>query len=320
MERGRTLRARVTGVQHRPARGLWMDAAHRLARNKLALAGAAMVISFLLVAALAPFIAPKGYADVSFRDNYAPPGREYLLGADFLGRDLLSRIMYGARVSISIGVIGATTATLIGVVYGSVSGYYGGRLDDWMMRLVDLLYGVPTILVIILIMVVFRSAALDGDISNPVMKALLAFDDRIGGLLFILFGITITAWLTVSRLVRASVLSLKQRQFVEAARAVGASDFRIMARHLLPNLVGLVVVAETLNIPNYILVEAFLSFIGLGVNPPMPSWGGMISEGFRAMRSHPHIVIFPGLAMSLTLLAFNFLGDGLRDALDPRMR
>ena len=301
-------------------RGVWTDAALRLAKNRLVLAGATILLLLALAAIFAPFVAPKGYADGSLEDNYASPGREYPLGADFMGRDMLSRIIYGTRVSLTVGIVGATTATAIGLVYGSVSGYYGRRVDSWMMRFVDLMYGLPTLLVIILILVYFRSVSLSGEASNPFLRTISSIDDAMGGMFFIFVGIGITSWLTASRLVRGIVLSLKGQQFVESAHAVGCSDLRIMTRHLLPNVLGAVIVAETLTIPTYILYEAFLSFIGLGVNPPTPSWGGMISEGFRGLRSHPHLVLFPATALTVTLLAFNFLGDGLRDALDPRMR
>ena len=301
-------------------RGLWADAARRLAQNKLALTGAAIILLLVFAAIFAPVLAPKGYADASLKDNYATPGREYLLGADFLGRDMLTRIMYGTRVSLTVGIVGATMALLIGVVYGSFAGYYGGRIDNLMMRVVDVMYGLPTLLVVILIMVYFRSASLSGADTNPVLRLIGTVDDAMGGMLVIFIGIGITSWLTVSRLVRGMVLALKEQDFVDAAHAMGASDRRIVTRHLLPNFLGPVIILETLNIPNYILLEAFLSFIGLGVNPPTPSWGGMISEGFRGLRSYPHLVLYPATALSITLLAFNFLGDGLRDALDPRMR
>ena len=282
--------------------------------------GAAIVFTLVLIAVFAPVFAPTGYAEASLEDNYATPSLEYPLGADFWAGDMLSRLIYGARVSLSVGIVGATLATILGVAYGSISGYYGGRLDNWMMRVVDVLYGLPTVLVIILIMVYFRSATLSGVSSNPLMAAVEGVDDLTGGVFLILVGIGITSWLTTSRLVRGMVLSLKEDHFIEAARAVGASDARIIYRHLVPNFLGTVIVAETLNVPGYILIEAFLSFIGLGVEPSVPSWGGMIAEGFRGLRSYPHLVVFPSIALSVTLLAFNLLGDGLRDALDPRTR
>jgi oligopeptide transport system permease protein len=211
-------------------------------------------------------------------------------------------------------------ATLIGTVYGSIAGYYGGRVDNLMMRFVDLMYSLPTLLFIILIMVFFRSVSLTGQEANAVIRAMSAVDNALGGMLLIFIGIALTSWMTAARLVRGIFLSLKEREFIEASRSVGATDGQIIRRHLLPNALGPVIVAETLQIPSYILLEAFLSFIGLGVNPPMPSWGGMISEGIQGLRSYPHLVLFPAAALSLTLAAFNFLGDGLRDALDPRMR
>ena len=302
------------------SRGLWIDAALRLTKNRLALVGATVLLLLALSAVFAPLVAPKAYDQGSLEDNYATPGREYLLGADFMGRDMLSRIIYGTRVSLTVGVVGATMAMAIGLVYGSISGYYGGRVDNWMMRVVDVLYGLATLLVVILIMVYFRSATLSGSDVNPFVRAMGSLDDSMGGMLFIFVGIGVTSWLTASRLVRGLVLSLKEQQFIESAHSIGASDVRIMGRHLLPNVIGALIVAETLTIPNYILLEAFLSFIGLGVNPPTPSWGGMISEGFRGMRSYPHLVLYPAAALTITLLAFNFVGDGLRDALDPRMR
>ncbi|MBI4282542.1 MAG: ABC transporter permease [Chloroflexi bacterium] len=299
--------------------GFWGDAFRLLIRNRMALIGGIFIILMALTAIFAPWIAPKDYAEGNLVDNYAKPGSRFLLGADFMGRDLLSRIIYGARVSLTVGVVGATMATIIGMAYGSISGYYGGRVDNWMMRFVDLMYGMPTLLLIILLMVFFRGSA-TGPETNAFFSFMKSVDDSIGGMFFIFVGIALTSWLTMARLVRGQILSLKEREFVDAARAVGAGHMRIMTVHLLPNFLGPVIVAETLNIPTYILFEAFLSFIGLGVNPPMPSWGSMINEGIRGVRSYPHLVLFPSIALSLTLLAFNFLGDGLRDALDPRMR
>ena len=244
--------------------GLWTDAVRRMARSRRAVAGAAIVLTLVLVAVFAPVLAPTGYAVGALRGNYATPGLEFPLGADFLGRDMLSRLIYGARVSLAVGVVGGTLATVIGVAYGAISGYYGGRVDNWMMRIVDVLYGLPTVLVIILIMVYFRSTALSGGSSNPLVTAVDGVDDLTGGVFLILVGIGITSWLTTSRLVRGMVLSLKEEYFIEAAHAVGASDARIVYRHLLPNFLGPVIVAETLNVPGYILIESFLSFIGLG--------------------------------------------------------
>jgi oligopeptide transport system permease protein len=236
-----------------------------------------------------------------------------------MGRDLLSRIIYGTRISLSVGIVGALTAFIIGVLYGVVSGYYGGKADNVMMRFVDIMYGFPTLLLIILMMVLFKSTFA---VTTPgtFAAALSAIDRAFGGLFFIFIGIGITAWIGMARIARGMALSLREKEFVEAARATGNSNLQIILKHVLPNLMGPCIVRVTLAIPGYITFEAFLSFIGLGVNPPTPSWGMLISEGYQAMRSYPHLAIYPGLALAITMMAFNFLGDGLRDALDPRMK
>ena len=302
-------------------RSEWGEAFRRLRRNKAAMIGLAVIVSLAVLAITAPLVAPFHFADAHLEDNFTGPGSTYLFGADFLGRDVLSRLIYGTRVSLTIGVAGATMATIIGVTWGTIAAFRGGFTDSLMMRFVDLMYGFPTLLLIILIMVFFR-ANVDpaGDGGFSFRETLRSLDLATGSLLFIFIGIAVTSWMTMARLVRGIVLSLKEQEFVSAARALGASDRRIILRHLLPNFLGPVIVAETLNIPTYILFEAFLSFIGLGVNPPVPSWGAMINEGVQVMRSSPHLVLFPSLTLVLALLSFNFLGDGLRDALDPRTR
>jgi oligopeptide transport system permease protein len=315
---------------------LWLDALQRLVRNKAAMLGGSIIIVLVLSAIFAPVVAPYNYREGDSADNYSIPpwllpilpkgvvnygtiSTKFLLGADFLGRDLFSRLIYGTRISLSVGVTGALISLLLGLIWGSIAGYYGGRLDNIMMRIVDILYAFPTLLFIILLMAFFRStttAVQPGDWRYP----FVVLDTSMGGMFFIFVGIGITAWMTMSRLVRGQILSLKEKEFIEAAHTIGARDLRIMFRHILPNIIGPCIVYETLTIPMYILYEAFLSFIGLGVNPPTPSWGMMINEGVEAMRSYPHVTIFPGLLLSITIFAFNFLGDGLRDALDPRMR
>jgi oligopeptide transport system permease protein len=285
----------------------------------MAILGAIIIITLFILAIFAPYIAPYHYTEGSLKDNYAKPGDKYLLGADFMGRDVLSRIIYGTRISLSVGIIGASTAFILGVLYGLISGYYGGKIDNIMMRIVDIMYGFPTLLLIILMMVLFKSTFA---ITTPgtIAAALSAIDKAFGGLFFIFIGIGVTAWIGMARIARGMALSLREKEFVEAARATGNSNFRIMIKHMLPNLIGPCIVAVTLQIPRYITFEAFLSFIGLGVNPPTPSWGMMISEGYKAIRSYPHLALYPGIALAITMLAFNFLGDGLRDALDPRMK
>lgn len=298
---------------------LWKDALYRLMRNRMATIGAVIVIILCITAIFAPFVAPYAYDEGNLWDNYAKPGEKYWLGADFMGRDLLSRIIYGARVSLSVALMGATVSFVVGIAYGLIAGYAGGKVDNYMMRLVDIGYGVPTLLLIILLMVYFKSTF--ASIQPGTFAGMLSsIDNALGGMFFIFVGIGLTSWLGMARLARGMTLSLKEKEFIETARAMGASNFRIISRHILPNIIGPCIISQTLTIPAYILYEAFLSFIGLGVNPPTPSWGMMISEGYQGMRSYPHLVLFPALALSITMFAFNFLGDGLRDALDPHMK
>lgn len=315
--------------------GLWRDALERLADNRAALLGLIMVVALLLMALFAPLIAPQHYATQRLVDNnkvpawmtsmfptmktYANLSNEYPLGADYVGRDLLSRIIYGARVSLAVALVGPLVAVLIGLPYGVISGYYGGRVDNLMMRFVDVMYAFPGLLFIILLMAVFRSGFASAQ-PGTLTYALNALDARFGGMLFIFIGIGVTSWMGLARLARGQILSLKEKEFIEAARVVGNKDLAIMFRHILPNILGPIIVAETLAIPTYISTEAFLSFIGLGVNRPTPSWGSMIADGAAAIRTYPNQAIFPAIALAITMFAFNFLGDGLRDALDPRMR
>ena len=225
----------------------------------------------------------------------------------------------GGQVSLRVAFIGPIISLLIGVIYGGISGFFGGKVDTFLMRIVDIMYAFPSLLFIILLMAFFR-----GTFANPdpgsFTYVISQLDKQMGGMLFIFVGIGITSWQTMARLTRGQVLSVREKEFIEAARTIGARDTRIMFRHVLPNIVGPLIVAETLAIPGYISTEAFLSFIGLGVNPPTPSWGAMISDGAQVVRTYPNQTIFPALALAITMFAFNFLGDGLRDALDPRLR
>ena len=248
----------------------------------------------------------------------------YLLGGDSNGKDWLTQTVYGAQVSLSVGVVGATMSLIIGLIYGVISGYYGGRVDMIMMRIIDFLYGFPTLVMIILLQVFFTEIAREYQDSGQkgLVGLLLDLNQQMGGLLFLFIALGALAWIGMARQARGMVLSYREKEFVEAARAVGATDRRIIFVHLLPNVLGPLIVLETLAIPGYIFTEAFLSFIGLGVQPGTPSWGAMISEvrtrgGFFSNR---HILLVPSVALVITTLAFNFLGDGLRDALDPRMR
>jgi len=314
---------------------LGADAFRRLIKNRAAVLGGIIVLCLLLIAVFADVIAPRSYEMQVLTDNnkipewltsvfttmkpYAKYSSDYMLGADYVGRDLFSRLVYGARVSLSVALVGPFISLLIGVVFGSVSGFFGGRVDNIMMRIVDVLYAFPLLLFVILMMAFFRGTFSHQD-PGTFGFVLNQLDARIGGMLFIFMGIGFAAWETMARLTRGQVLSVREKEFVEAARTVGAGNLRIMFRHILPNIVGPLVVYETLAIPGYIGTEAFLSYIGLGVNPPTPSWGSMISDGGGVIRTYPNQAIFPALALAITMFAFNFMGDGLRDALDPRLR
>jgi oligopeptide transport system permease protein len=325
----------------RKAESLWADAFRRLLRNRAAVLGGIVIILLFLMAIFAEQLAPKGYKEQVLTDNNAAPewitilfptmkpkgveggyvsvNSDYPLGADYVGRDILSRIIYGARVSLSVAIVGPAVSLIVGLIFGVISGYLGGRVDNIMMRFVDIMYAFPTLLLIILMMAFFRSTFVESQ-EGTLAWTLNKIDTAFGGMLFIFVGIGITSWMQMARLARGQVLSVREKEFVEAARMIGLGTRGIMFRHILPNILGPLIVAETLAIPRYISTEAFLSFIGLGVNKPMPSWGSMISEGSQTLRSYPNQAIFPALALAITMFAFNFLGDGLRDALDPRMR
>jgi len=282
----------------RASGSLWYDAWRRLRRNRAAVAAGVFLIVVSLLAVLAPWI--PGLADPTLQDlrlGATPPSPAHWFGTDELGRDALARVIRGGRISLLVGLVGTLVSLLIGVTYGAISGYVGGRTDDVMMRIVDILYSLPYIFLVILLLVFFSRSLL---------------------MLFVALGLV--QWLTMARIVRGQVLSLKQQTFVEAARALGADDASIVFRHIVPNTLGPVIVYTTLTVPAVILQEAFLSFLGLGVQPPAASWGTLVSDGARVIALFPWLVIFPGVALSLTLLAFNFVGDGLRDALDPRDR
>ena len=274
---------------------LWSDAIRRLFKNKAAVAGAIVLVVLIVLAVFAPWIAPYPYAYQNLDLGASPPSSAHLLGTDVLGRDLLSRILYGARISLLVGFIATTVALVIGVSWGIIAGYAGGKVDSVMMRIVDILYGLPFIIFIILLMVIF------------------------GRNLWLLFlAIGAVEWLTMARIVRAQVLSLKNQEFVLAAQAMGVSNFAMFKRHLLPNILGPVAVYATLTIPQVMLLESFLSFLGLGIQPPMSSWGTLIKDGVESMEEYSWLLIYPGLTFTITLFALNFFGDGLRDALDPK--
>jgi ABC-type dipeptide/oligopeptide/nickel transport system permease subunit len=300
------------------ARGFWAQAWRRLLRNRLAFASLLFLILLALAAVVGPFLLPYAYERQDLLALYARPSHNHWLGTDHLGRDLLSRLLVGGRISLTVGIVAEFIIITIGTVLGSTAGYFGGWVDSLIMRIVDALYAFPDLLLIIIVMS-YLKAQLGGP-APALLAPLAAANKALGGLLGVFIALGLTSWLTTCRLVRGQILSLREREYVDAARALGADSGRIIRAHLLPNTLGPILVAATLGVPNAILLEASLSFIGLGVNPPMPSWGLMISEGVQAVQSYPHVILPPALAISLTLLGFNFLGDGLRDALDPLLK
>ena len=274
---------------------LWQDAIRRLIQNRAAMIGGITILVLIILAIFAPWIAPYSYSYQNLDIGASPPSAEHLLGTDVLGRDLLSRLLYGARISLLVGFVATGVALVIGVSWGIVAGYFGGRVDSIMMRIVDVLYGLPFIIFIILLMVIF------------------------GRNIWLLFAaIGAVEWLTMARIVRAQVIGLKNQEFVQAAQVMGVSKFSMFRRHILPNILGPIAVYATLTIPQVMLLEAFLSFLGLGIQPPMSSWGTLIRYGVESMEEHYWLLIYPGLTFTITLFALNFFGDGLRDALDPK--
>ena len=279
-------------------RSLWDDARRRLFRNWAAVSGMVVLAVLVLIALIGPHLTPFSYDQINKNDVWAPPlTAGHLLGADSLGRDLLARLLMGLRVSLAIGLVATMVSLAIGIAWGAVAGYVGGALDEVMMRVVDVLYSLPFIFFVILLMVTFGS-----------------------NIILIFIAIGAVEWLTMSRIVRGQTLGLKHKEFVEAARAAGLNQGAIIFRHIVPNLLGPVVVYVTLTIPAVILAESFLSFLGLGVQPPMASLGTLIAGGAQDMELAPWLLIFPSLTMVVTLMSFNFIGDGLRDAIDPKDR
>ncbi|MGB2375237.1 MAG: ABC transporter permease [Porticoccaceae bacterium] len=274
---------------------LWLDAWIKLRKNRMALFGFAVLLILCVVSLLTPWIAPYSYEEQDLMLGATPPSAAHWLGTDIFGRDMLTRIMYGGRVSLMVGFIATAVALVIGILWGSIAGFVGGRVDAVMMRIVDIMYALPFMIFIVLLMVVFGRNIL---------------------LLFVAIGAV--EWLTMARIVRGQVMALRKQEFVEAAYSMGLSRWAIIRRHIIPNTLGPVIVYTTLTIPSVMLLEAFLSFLGLGIQPPQSSWGLLINYGVETMEEYPWLLIFPGITLSLTLFALNFLGDGLRDALDPR--
>lgn len=276
---------------------LWADAWRRLLRNRLAIFGGVVILGLAFLAVFADVLAPSHYTKANFLHAYEFPNRQFPLGTDPLGRDMLSRIIYGARVSMLVGFVAQFIVVSIGVPVGAVAGYYGGKVDLLIMRFVDVMYAFPRLLFVILLMSMLGA-----------------------GLLNIFIAIGLTGWVNIARLTRAQILSLKEREFAEGARAAGAGGLRVLWNHLLPNALSPIIVAVTFGIPEAIFTEAALSFIGVGINPPTPSWGQMVGEYQQYILSYWHLCVFPSVAIALTMLSFTFLGDGVRDALDPKLR
>ena len=278
-----------------PPTGYWRRSWRRLARNRLALAGLAIILLFILIGILAPLIAPYDPREQNLGNTFAPLSRDHLMGTDNLGRDWFSRVLYGARLSLTIGVCVQAIVLSIGLGVGLLAGYFGRGIDNLLMRATDLGYAFPDLLLVILLRSVFG-----------------------GSVLTLILIIGLVSWMDVARLVRGQVLSLKEREFVGAARSLGATHGELVLRHILPNAMGPVLVVVAFGVPRAIFIEAALSFIGFGVSASTPSWGAMIEEGYNAIFAFPHLVLFPSVAIAVLMLAITFLTDGLRDALDAR--
>jgi len=308
-----TTAAQQPTVEARRSQGIWRDAFGRLARNRLAILGLFFIIFLAVLGVFGPMFAPWPYyaqdTQALIANNFLPlvPFQDpsHILGTDTLGQDILSRLMDGAQISLSVALVVQFVVLLIGLPIGALAGWFGGRGDTYLMRFTDVMYAFPDLLLIILMSVAFRDTA---------------FGRLYSGLFLVFVAIGLTSWVTVARLVRGQMLSLKEMEFVEAAKALGVRDRSIVTKHMLPNAMGPIIVAITLGIPGAILAEATLAYLGVGVQPPRASWGSLISSGQPYIRSAPHLVYLPGIMIALALISFTFLGDGLRDALDPKLK
>lgn len=281
----------------RPSISYWADAWRRLKQNKLAMLGLILLSTMTILAIIGPFIQPYDYQTQDLTSRNQSPSATHWFGTDDFGRDQWVRIWWGVRISLFIGLLAAFLDIVIGVLYGGISAYFGGRVDDIMQRVIEIIYGIPSlILIVILIMVM-----------GP-------------GIFTIILAMAATGWVGMARLVRGQILSLKEQEYVLAARTLGASSWRIILRHLIPNALGIIIVSATFTVPGAIFTEAFLSFIGLGIKVPLASLGSLLNDGQSAMRNYPYRLICPSIVFASIMLSFNLLGDGLRDALDPRLR
>lgn len=287
----------MAGKNQRKHKSQIIEIGKRLAKNKLAMLGLIVIVILVLLAVFAPFIAPYGYATQNLNDVYLAPSKGHLLGTDRLGRDILSRLIYGSRQSLSIGIFSVAIGAVLGTILGSIAGFYGGKIDNLLMRILDIYQSVPGLLLAIAL-----AASLGPGLNNAI------------------FAIGISTIPGYARIIRASIMTVREKEYIEAAVAINASDFRIITKHVLPNSFAPLIVEITMNIGNSILAAATLSFIGLGAQPPSPEWGAMLSDGKNYMRDYGYLVIYPGICIMTSVLSFNLLGDGLRDALDPRLK
>lgn len=275
----------------------WQESWLRLKNNKIAMIGLGILAFLLLLAIIVPFFTPYTYYETHLHLKNLSPCKKFWFGTDELGRDLFTRVWWGARISLFVGIVASLIDLIIGVFYGSIAASFGGKIEEFMMRIADILYSIPYLLVVILLMVVIGS-----------------------GITTIIIALTITGWISMARIVRGQILQIKELDFIKAAHSLGASRLRILWKHLVPNAIGPIIVTVTLTVPTAIFAEAFLSFLGLGVQAPIASWGTMANDGLSALRYYPWRLFFPAGFISLTMFCFNLLGDGLRDAFDPRLR
>ena len=307
-----------------PSRSLWQDGWYRLMRNKAAVFGLVVIVVFILVAMFANFLSPHNPLEANSGKDFLPPAfialdaqnktgdPAFLLGTDTLGRDLLSRLLYGARVSMIVGLVPTLIVVLVGTSLGLVSGYYGGWADDLLMRITDVIYAFPDLLFFIVVLIALKDTWIG---------------DLLGGLFLLFVALAIVNWVGEARLVRGQVLSIKNNEYIEAARCIGAKDSRIMVKHILPNVLSPIIILAALNVPGFIIAEAILGYLGLGIRPAtdpaaffITSWGDMLLDGQTAINAQPWMLLAPAFCVALVVLAFTFVGDGLRDAFDPRMR
>lgn len=304
---------------------LWQDAWRRLLKNKLAVFGLVIVILMAIMCFFGPIIMDRGFGitpeavpkDSALLKSF-PPSAGHLMGTDDLGRDIFARVLQGGQISLMVGIISTFVSLIVGVSYGAIAGFFGGKLDNFMMRLVDIIYSIPYILIVIVLLSVFSGQNTPGVIVS--ISNFFGGGEGLSQIFLLFFALGFISWLTMARVVRGQVLSLKNQEFVLAAKATGVTTFRIIFKHLVPNVLGPVIVYATLTIPQVMLSEAFLSFLGIGVQAPYASWGSLVSDGSKNIGIFPWQLIFPGVTMALTLFSLNFLGDGLRDALDPQTR